>query len=202
MCLCARTLTGSSRALVASSRNSTSIQEIIAVISDDVDRYTLLIKMLLPLMLAVRNARASLHTSAVLCGKRAGRYKRTKKQDFPLTYEMANKPDMIGVRKSWNSFNTSALKDGTRKAESAQEDIVIRKFIYGTWPQMLLSEILIKRRANQIIIAFIFLKSINPTKAHFLIGYSEEILSCVLKCPVKLELQAANSDKDLVYQYI
>ena len=37
---------------------------------------------------------------------------------------------------------------------------------------------------------------------YFLIGYSEEMLSFWLKCPVKLELQVVNDAKDVVYKYI
>jgi hypothetical protein len=37
---------------------------------------------------------------------------------------------------------------------------------------------------------------------YFLIGYTEELLSLWLKCPVRLELQTTSSDKDIVYKYI
>lgn len=48
-----------------------------------------------------------IHASAVCCKTQAGRYRVTPKRDFPLTYEMANKPHHIARRKAWNSWNTS-----------------------------------------------------------------------------------------------
>ncbi len=42
----------------------------------------------------------------------------------------------------------------------------------------------------------------QPKVIYFLIGYSEELLSCWLKCPVKLELQTVESNEDVVFKYI
>lgn len=39
-------------------------------------------------------------------------------------------------------------------------------------------------------------------RIYFLIGYTEELLSHYLKCPVKLELQAVDSHKDMVFKCI
>ena len=146
--------------------------------------------------------RSSLHLTSVLCKKKAGRHKPTLKRDKPLTYEEAWKPDQIGVRKSWNNFNTSTLKDGLRTAETTQEDIFIRKFLHGTWPQLLASDVIIKRRGNQIILNFMTLRAAKPTSFYFLVGYTEEILSYILKCIVKIELQTIADSQDLVYKYI
>ena len=41
-----------------------------------------------------------------------------------------------------------------------------------------------------------------PSKIHFLIGYSEELLSYVLRGPVKLEVVVVKSKEDVVYKYI
>lgn len=41
----------------------------------------------------------SFHTSVALQKVQAGRYRKTVKGDKPLTYEMANPPHFIGVRK-------------------------------------------------------------------------------------------------------
>lgn len=109
---------------------------------------------------------------------------------------------MIGVRKSWNSFNTSALVDGIRTAETSQEDILIRKFVHGTWPKLLASDVIIKRRANQIILNFIAVRMISPSKFYFLVGYTEEVLSYLLKSIVKIELQTCDEASDLTYKYI
>lgn len=54
------------------------------------------------------------HVSAVCNKIQAGRYRRSPKGDKPLTYEMANPPHFIGVRKGWNSWNTSNLSLGFR----------------------------------------------------------------------------------------
>ena len=132
----------------------------------------------------------------------AGRYRATKNQDLPLTYEMANHPQFIGVRKAWNTWNTSSLLDAPRTSEITIEDTLIRKFMQGTWHRLFLSEIIIKRRANIIIIAGIVYQAIGARKLYFLIGYSEEILSYFLKCPVKLELQTADDKKALIFKYI
>ena len=39
-------------------------------------------------------------------------------------------------------------------------------------------------------------------QVYFLIGYTEEMLSQWLKCPVKLELQVVEDPKDVIYKYI
>lgn len=153
-------------------------------------------------MLSSHAFRRCIHTTSVLATKRAGRHKPTLKRDKPLTYEQANKPDMIGVRKSWNSFNTSGLVDGLRSAETAHEDIFIRKFLHGTWPKMLVSDVIVKRRANQIILNFIAIRSMAPSKYYFLVGYTEEILSYLLKSIVKIELQTCDEPSDLTFKYI
>uniref|UniRef100_A0A6G1SDV1 28S ribosomal protein S24, mitochondrial n=1 Tax=Aceria tosichella TaxID=561515 RepID=A0A6G1SDV1_9ACAR len=146
--------------------------------------------------------KSDIHTTNVLAIKTAGRHKPTTKRDKPLTYEQANKPDMIGVRKSWNTFNTSGLVDSIRCAETAHEDILIRKFIHGTWPKLLASDVIIKRRGNQIVLNFMAVRMTSPMSIYFLIGYTEEILSYMLKSVVKLEIQTIDDSNDLVYKYI
>ncbi|KAK2586525.1 hypothetical protein KPH14_011417 [Odynerus spinipes] len=97
--------------------------------------------------------RRSVHVSAILNKVQSGRYKPTPKRTRPLTYEMANPPHYIAHRKSWNSWNTSNIKDGNRPSETALEDMFIRRFITGTWHHLFLSEIIIKRQHNMIRIA-------------------------------------------------
>ena len=82
------------------------------------------------------------------------------------------------------------------------EDMFIRKFLKGTWSQMFLSEIIIKRQHNTIRIAALIKPLVIVRKIYFLIGYSEEMLSLWLKCPVKLELQVVDDPKKVVYKYI
>ncbi|XP_066975307.1 small ribosomal subunit protein uS3m isoform X2 [Macrobrachium rosenbergii] len=83
----------------------------------------------------------SLHTSSVAFKVQSGRYKVTRDQSRPLTYEMANQPCMIGHRKSWNSWNTTSLYEGLREPETAVEDMFIRKFMTGTWHDLFVSEV-------------------------------------------------------------
>lgn len=153
-------------------------------------------------ILPIAIQRSSLHLTCVLNSKKAGRHKTSIKRDKPLTYEESNKPDQIGVRKSWNSFNDSALMGGIRTAECAQEDVFIRKFVHGTWPKLLTSDVIIKRRANQIILSYMCLRATSPSKIYFLIGYTEEILSYFLKCVVKIELQTIDDSSELIHKYI
>ena len=82
------------------------------------------------------------------------------------------------------------------------EDLFIRKFMHGTWPEVFASEIIIKRHHNLVRIAGILNRKIPVKQVYFLIGYTEEILSYWLKCPVKLELQSVESNEDLIYKYI
>ncbi|CAF2583660.1 unnamed protein product [Rotaria sp. Silwood2] len=44
--------------------------------------------------------------------------KHTRKRNYPLTYEQRQFPKLIGHTKTWNTFNTSNLRDGKRKAET------------------------------------------------------------------------------------
>ncbi|XP_055851904.1 28S ribosomal protein S24, mitochondrial [Episyrphus balteatus] len=144
----------------------------------------------------------TLHTTAVMCKVQAGRYRITPKRDRPLTYEMANAPHHIVHRKSWNSWNTSTILDGLRPSQTAIEDVFIRKFMIGTWHALVCSEVIIKRQYNHIRIAAIIRQGITARKMYFLIGYTEEMLSNWLQCPVTLELQTVADRKDVVFKYI
>lgn len=91
---------------------------------------------------------------------------------------------------------------GIRASECVVEDFLIRKFLFGTWHRLFISDIIIKRRHNLIVIAGIILQNIQVRKLYFLIGYTEEMLSYILKCPVKMELQSTNDRKDVVFKYV
>lgn len=152
-----------------------------------------------------------IHTSAVMNKIKAGRYKVTRDRTKPLTYEQAFKPEDIGHKKGFNSVNTGQL-EGTFlcKEEIGQdlpyklltEDLFIRKFMHGTFVEMIESEVIIKRQHNLVRIACIINRKILPRKLYFLIGYTEELLSFWLKCPVKLELQSIESESDMIFKYI
>ncbi len=65
-----------------------------------------------------------------------------------------------------------------------------------------MSEIIIKRQHNIIRVAGIVYQGISQRKMYFLIGYTEELLSYWVQCPVKLELQTVSDKKAVVYKYI
>uniref|UniRef100_A0A8D2JJE8 Mitochondrial ribosomal protein S24 n=1 Tax=Varanus komodoensis TaxID=61221 RepID=A0A8D2JJE8_VARKO len=85
-------------------------------------------------------------------------------------------------------------------AERTVEDLFIRKFIYGTFHGCLANEIVLKRRANVLIICAIFVQRLSPSKFYFLIGYTETLLSFLYKCPVKMEVQTVPTK--VVYKYL
>ncbi|XP_031620227.1 28S ribosomal protein S24, mitochondrial [Contarinia nasturtii] len=143
-----------------------------------------------------------IHVSAVCNKTQSGKYKKTPKSDRPLTYEMANPPWFIATRKSWNSWNCSNLEDGLRPKQTAVEDMFIRKFIVGTFPTLVCSEVIIKRQFNHIRISFLFRRAITPSKYYFLIGFSEELLSYWLQCPVTLEIQSVERHQDIIFKYV
>jgi len=158
--------------------------------------------------------RAWLSTGTRLCRASAGRYRVTRDHSFPLTYEMAMRPEEIGEKKAHNSMNTGQL-EGTflHKEEIGQdlphkllfEDMFVRKFLHGTWPEMISSEVIIKRQHNLVRIAFAMVLPtfrVKTSNVYFLIGYTEEILSYWLKCPVKLEIQMLADKSELIYKYI
>lgn len=105
-------------------------------------------------------------------------------------------------RDVWALGLAGNLQGGLRQSETLIEDMFIRKFMTGTWHRMFVSEILIKRRHNMVMVGGIVQRSVIPRKMYFLLGYTEEILSYVLKCPVKLELQSTADKKDMVFKYI
>lgn len=94
------------------------------------------------------------------------------------------------------------MLDGLRPAETALDDEFIRRFITGTWHDLIASEIIIKRHHNIIRIAAITIQKISVTKMYFLIGYTEELLGYWLQCPIKLELQTVEDRTAVVFKYI
>ncbi|XP_024944883.1 28S ribosomal protein S24, mitochondrial isoform X2 [Cephus cinctus] len=143
-----------------------------------------------------------LHVTAVASRTQAGRHRATPRRTKALTYEMANPPHYIAHRKTWNSWNTSNVMGGNRPGETAVEDIFIRRFMTGTWHALFVSDIIIKRQHNIIRIAGLVQRSLAQRKMYFLIGYSEELLSYWLQCPVKLELQTVASKEDVIFKYV
>ncbi|CAH8499414.1 unnamed protein product [Heterobilharzia americana] len=84
-----------------------------------------------------------IHTgNVVFKNSKAGVIRRTRDCSQPQNYEQTKKPHQIGVMKSWNSWNTSNLEGENRyTAEVTLHDLFIRKFINGTFPLMVSSEV-------------------------------------------------------------
>ena len=93
-----------------------------------------------------------------------------------------------------------------RGAETTVEDMTIRRFVHGIFPETLRSEIIIKRRHNLIVVACIlevkphFVQDIE--KVYFLIGYSEKILSEWFHRPFKFEFQTVPRKEAVVFKYL
>ncbi|ELU10761.1 hypothetical protein CAPTEDRAFT_19132 [Capitella teleta] len=134
---------------------------------------------------------------------RAGQIKSSINANLPLTYEQAQKPHKIGVTKAWNSWNTSNLTGETKdSAATTLEDLFIRQFMKGTWHNYLASEVIIKRRLNVVIVSFIAERQLNARNFYFLVGYTEEMLSTILKRPIKVELQTVRRKRDMTFKLI
>uniref|UniRef100_A0A0N5ARU0 28S ribosomal protein S24, mitochondrial n=1 Tax=Syphacia muris TaxID=451379 RepID=A0A0N5ARU0_9BILA len=149
-----------------------------------------------------------LSTTALLCKNRAGKYKATIDHTKMLTYEMAQKPHHIGVRKAWLSWHTHNLEEfRQRQPYQVAQDEIIRRFVRGFFIDFIPAdgrEIVIKRRGNCVFVTGflhygVFLHS---RKIYWLYGFAEEFLSLVLKQPVKLEMQFVPDQKSLAYTYV
>ena len=53
-----------------------------------------------------------------------------------------------------------------------------------------------------VIAGLVWPYSVSVSKMYFLIGYTEELLACLLKCPVKMEIQTVKSEKDMLFKLI
>nr|ACI90373.1 hypothetical protein [Philodina roseola] len=126
---------------------------------------------------------------------------RLRHSPVPRKDEQRQFPKLIGHTKSWNTFNTSNLRDGKRKSETVTDDLFIRQFLYGTWHNLFASEVIIKRRHNMIILSGLVTRTIHPRQMYFLIGYTEEILSALLKSPVKMEIQSVENKDDVIFTH-
>ena len=87
-------------------------------------------------------------------------------------------------------------------SETTVEDVFIRKFIAGTWANLFLSEVIIKRRHNVIVISGLVGQLTLPRKLYFLQGYTEELLSNLFKRPVKMEIVIVENKKDVIFKWI
>ncbi|NXX85500.1 RT24 protein, partial [Urocolius indicus] len=125
---------------------------------------------------------------------------RVGKGDKAVSYESAHGPHHIAHRKGWLSLHTGNLAGEAGAAERALEDAFLRRFLYGTFPGLLQDEVVLKRRANLLVICAVLARTVAPSKLYFLVGYTETLLSHFYKCPVRLELQTVPTK--VVYKYL
>ena len=59
-----------------------------------------------------------------------------------------------------------------------------------------------KRQFNTVRVACLLNRNIMPRKLYFLVGFGEEMLSNMLKCPVKFELQTVENFNDTIFKHI
>lgn len=96
--------------------------------------------------------------------------------------------------------HTGNLEGEEGAAERALEDAFLRRFLHGTFPGMLADEVVVKRRANLLVLCILLTRTLAPAKLHFLVGYTETLLSHFYKCPVRLELQTLPAK--VAYKYL
>ncbi|NXS61449.1 RT24 protein, partial [Brachypteracias leptosomus] len=125
---------------------------------------------------------------------------RVGKGDKAVTYEQAHPPHYIAHRKGWLSLHTGNLCGEGGAAERAVEDAFLRRFLRGTFPGILADEVVLKRRGNLLVLCALLGRGLAPAKLHFLVGYTETLLSHFYKCPVRLELQTVPTK--VVYKYL
>uniref|UniRef100_A0A183C745 EOG090X0I3J n=1 Tax=Globodera pallida TaxID=36090 RepID=A0A183C745_GLOPA len=156
---------------------------------------------------------ASFSTSSVLAKNVAGKWynKRhllKRDQVLQLTYDMWRRPHHIGHHKAWMAWNTQNLKEFEQQPGlTIAQDEVIRRFcralLFDFLPEIAgPTELVIKRRGNCVFVSgFLCWKdygNVNQRKLYWLWGFTEELLSNLLKQPVKLELQFVRSMDDVV----
>lgn len=106
------------------------------------------------------------------------------------------------IAKQYVHLFLATILDGLRSSETAIEDIFIRRFMTGTWHSLVCSEVIIKRQHNHIRIAAIIRRGLTARKMYFLVGYTEELLSNWLQCPITLELQTVADKREVIFKYI
>ena len=99
------------------------------------------------------------------------------------------------------SLSANLFGEG-RESETLIEDMFIRQFMAGTWHGMFVSELIIKRRYNMIYIGGLLQTRMKISSVYFLVGYTEELLSYLLKCPVKVDFQTVKDSRDMNFKFI
>ena len=90
------------------------------------------------------------------------------------------------------SISLGGLKGSYWAADRFADDVMIKKFIEGTFYERITSDIIIKRRLNEIIIAFFVTgrgQEGTTAKVYFLKAFTEKLLSEMMGCIVKVEIR-------------
>jgi len=98
----------------------------------------------------------------------------------------------MGVIKSWDSRHTGGLKGSHWAADRFADDIIIRKFIEGTFYERITSDVIIKRRLNEVIICFFVTgrgSEGTTAKVYFLKAFCERMLEKMMGCIIKIEIR-------------
>ena len=82
------------------------------------------------------------------------------------------------------------------------DDQFLRNFMHGTWHGMFVSELIIKRRQNVIILAGLVSRRQPAQRIYFLQGYTERLLSVFLRQPIRIEIQTVEDNRDVIFKYI
>lgn len=83
-----------------------------------------------------------------------------------------------------------SLKGSLWASERLMDDVMIRKFVEGVMHEFLESEVVIKRKANNITLLFLVSIYGDVKKFYFLVGFTEKLLTELLGCIVKVEAQS------------
>jgi len=103
----------------------------------------------------------------------------------------------------WVPCFTGTLRGPDRGPMSVTiEDKFIRKFILGTWYKIWMSEVVIKRQHNNILICGVVCPLPTVKTMYFLTGYTETLLTELLGCNVSVEVQCVANDKAVIYKYV
>ncbi|XP_063711278.1 small ribosomal subunit protein uS3m-like [Symsagittifera roscoffensis] len=147
-------------------------------------------------------AKRCLQLSCALQVNVAGRISRSK-IDKPVTYEQFHgAPHYIGVFKGHSSHNTTNVEGFYDNAAQVNtEDYLVRKFLHGTFLNMIAMEhIIIKRKHNQVNIIMLCWVSKIPSRYYFLRAYAQKILEYLLKQNVKIDIQCTKHKQ--IYKFI
>jgi len=141
-------------------------------------------------------------TSSVYMKTTAGRIKTSRFLNKALTYDQGFLPEDIMKMKGLLAHHTGNLHEENNAFQFMFEDMVIRKFMRGTFYRLIAGdEIVIKRRFNVVEISMFCSNVVKRGHTELLHAYSERLLSAFLKCIVKIHIFQARHD-DMVFKYI